>query len=220
MTPQALTCAHCGAPLTFRAPFCAYCRTLINWDRDLLITRGAPFFELDFSHDKLPGWENAPRSHDGAKLAIEKNDWEYYGSFTPKVRNACIVVRGVALDRHGYIGVKARVSGEGDAHSGYKLRAYPHLRSWRLVREVGYKQNNEIQDMVAWEHSLAVAPVNELNEVELRLADSVLQVSINGQHITTVYDAGFLFGGLSWLAGSIDSHATVMLKSAAAYRAI
>ena len=220
MSPQALKCAHCGAPLTFRAPFCAYCRTIINWDRDLLIARGAPFFELDFSHDKLPGWSDAPRSSEGSKLAVDKKDWEYFGSFTPKVRDACIVVRGVALDGHGYLGVKARISGEGDAHSGYKLRVYPHLRSWKLVREVGWKTNNEIQDMVPWEYSTAVAGVNEPNEVELRLADSVLQVAINGQHITTVYDAGFLFGGLGWVVGSIDRYATLMVKSAAAYRAI
>jgi hypothetical protein len=219
VNPRVLKCPNCGAPLTFRAPFCAYCRGLVTWDRDLAIARGAPFFELDFSRDPLPGWSKAPRSRAGVRVEIDKPDWEHYGAFTPKVRDACVVIRGVAADRHGYFGVRARVSGEGDAHAGYKLRVYPQCRSWKLVREASWGTRTEIDVIVPWEHSPIVADVGQPNEVELRLADSVLQVSLNGQQVSTIYDAGFGFGGLGWVVGSIDASATVVLHTAAAYRA-
>ncbi|MBS2026592.1 MAG: zinc ribbon domain-containing protein [Deltaproteobacteria bacterium] len=220
MNPRVLKCPLCGAPLTFRAPFCAYCRNPVTWDRDVVIQRGTPFFELDFRQDKLPGWSASKPGKDGTKVFIEKADWQNYGTFEPKVRDACMVIRGVATDPHGHFGVRARISGEGDGHADYKLRVYPQTRSWKLEREIAWGKDIEIDVMVPWEHAPVIADVGQPNEVELRLADAVLQVSVNGQRLTTIFDAGFGFGALGWVVGSLDAPATVMLLSAAAYRAI
>ena len=94
MSAQQLSCENCGGPLSYGAQFCAYCRRPLQWGRHIAIERGEQFFVKDFSRDPVPGSSIAQKRTDGALIHVEKENWERWGSFEPKLRNACIAVRG------------------------------------------------------------------------------------------------------------------------------
>ena len=219
MSSKQLSCENCGGPLSYGAPFCAYCRRPLHWGRHVAIERGEQFFFRDFRHDKLPGSSVAQTRHDGSLVPVEKENWERWGSFEPKLRDACIAVRGVALDASGDFGVYARMHAQGDAKAAYQLKIYPAFRSWRLRREAWVSKATHVSPLVDWEFSPLIGGVGTVNEVELRFSDSVFQVVLNGQNAATVVDASFGFGLLGWVCGSHPGPSQVLLQSAGAWRA-
>ncbi len=70
-----------------------------------------------------------------------------------------------------------------------------------------------------WEFSPLIGGVGTVNDVELRFADSVFQVVLNGQRVATIVDASFGFGGLAWVVGSHPTASRVVLQAVAAWRA-
>ena len=219
MSSKQLSCENCGGPLSFGAPFCAYCRRPLQWGRHVAIERGPQFFVKDFSRDAVPGSSLAERRSDGSVITVEKQNWERWGSFEPKLRDACIAVRGVALDPSGSLGVYARMHAQGDAKAAYQLKVYPAFRSWRMRREAWVTKATHVSSLVDWEFSPLIGGVGTVNEVELRFSDSVFQVVLNGQTAATVVDASFGFGLLGWVCGSDSSPSQVLLQSAGAWRA-
>lgn len=219
MSSKALTCQNCGGPLSFGAPFCAYCRVPLQWGRHVSIERGELFFSRDFSRDPLPNCTVGKRRADGTVVALEKDNWERWGTFEPKVRDACVALRGVALDANGGLGVYARVHTQGDTKAAYQLKIYPAFRSWRLRREAWSKKTTHTQAIVDWEFSPYIGGVGVSNEVELRFADSVFQVVLNGHSVATMVDASFGFGMLGWVVGSFPTTAEVLVQAAGAWRA-
>ena len=218
MSSKQLSCANCGGPLSYGAPFCAYCRRPLQWGRHVAIERGEAFFSKDFRHDSVPGCSIAQRRHDGALVGVEKENWERWGSFEPKLRDACVAVRGVALDENGDFGVYARMHAQGDAKAAYQLKIYPAFRSWRLRREAWVTKATHVSSIVDWEFSPLIGGIGTVNEVELRFSDSVFQVVLNGQNAATVVDASFGFGLLGWVCGSHPGPSNVLLQSASAWR--
>jgi hypothetical protein len=215
-----LSCENCGGPLTYGSAFCAYCRRPLQWGRHVAIERGEQFFVKDFSRDPLPGGGTATQKrHDGALVSVEKENWERWGSFDPKLRNACVAVRGVAFDASADFGVYARMHAQGDAKAAYQLKIYPAFRSWRLRREAWIAKTTHVSSIVDWEFSPLIGGIGTINEVELRFFDSVFQVVVNGQNVTTVVDASFGFGLLGWVCGSHPGPSQVLLQFAGAWRA-
>ena len=219
MSSKQLSCENCGGPLSFGAPFCAYCRRPLHWGRHVAIERGEQFFVKDFSRDAVPGSSLAQRRTDGSVITVEQQNWERWGSFEPKLRDACIAIRGVALDASGSLGVYARMHAQGDAKAAYQLKVYPAFRSWRMRREAWVTKATHVSSLVDWEFSPLIGGVGTVNEVELRFSDSVFQVVLNGQTAATVVDASFGFGLLGWVCGSDSSPSQVLLQSAGAWRA-
>jgi len=220
VSARQLSCENCGGPLSYGAQFCAYCRRPLHWGRHIAIERGEQFFAKDFSRDAVPGAGTiAQRRADGALIPVEKENWERWGSFEPKLRNACIAVRGVALDNSGDLGVYARMHAQGDAKAAYQLKVYPAYRSWRFRKEAWATKTTHVSSIVDWEFSPVIGGINTINEVELRFSDSVFQIVLNGQNVATVVDASFGFGLLGWVCGSHPGPSNVLLQFAGAWRA-
>ena len=59
----------------------------------------------------------------------------------------------------------------------------------------------------------ACAGVGVKNHVELRLADSVLEVILNGVRLSTVIDARYGFGSVGWRTSSYGNSSRVVLHS-------
>jgi hypothetical protein len=78
---------------------------------------------------------------------------------------------------------------------------------------LGAAQSAEIDVLTEWEVSSHVAPVGSPNRVELRCADSVLDLVVNGTRVATVIDARFGFGHFGWRATSAELPTTVLLQS-------
>jgi hypothetical protein len=216
-----LTCPKCGAPTTWNAPFCAYCRAPLTWGSSPVdLDRGDPLFALDFASDALPeGGKVSTQRTDGALVEIRDPRFEQYGPFAPRVRDVCIAMRGTALDDSGSFGVSARVQEEGGARTSYQLKVYPSLRAWMLRREATYTGKVYSEAIADWEHTPAVAGVGQENEIELRCADSLFQVLINGRRVVSTVDASFGFGGLAWVVGTMLAEpAQVVLRSVAAWQ--
>ena len=220
MSAAVLTCEHCGGPLAYAAPTCAYCHAPQQWERHVSIERGSAFVEAALAHEPMTDPpRQASRRADGLLLDIEKADWHVWHRFGPRIRNGCVAVRGRALDGNGSFGAYARMHAEGEARAAYALMVYPVHRAWRLRRELWWPSAAFADVILDWEHTTALAGVGQDNEVELRFADSVFQVVFNGHRVATLIDASFGFGMLGWVAGSMLGPARVLLRTASAWRA-
>ena len=217
---KVLSCERCGGPIQYGSTFCAYCRTPLQWGRHVAIERGEPFFTMNLAQDKLPGGgKTVTQRHDGTLVPVEKADWELWGEFAPKLRDGCMALRGVALDPNADFGVYVRLHSEGEAKTVYQLKIYPAFRTWRMRRESWWKTKTFADIMNDWEFCSAIRGVGQVNDVELRFADSVFQIVLNDFRVTTIVDASFGFGGLAWVVGSHGGPAQILLQNAGAWRA-
>jgi hypothetical protein len=218
---KVMACERCGGPLTYGAAFCAYCRTPLQWSRHLVIERGEPYFTSDFSRDPLPGgWKTITQRPDGTLVDIEKDNWELWGQFGSKqLKDGCVAVRGVAMDPDGSLGVYARLHQEGEAKTVYQVKVYPAFRVWRMRRESWWKTKTYVDVINDWEFHPAIRGVGQVNDVELRFADSVFQIVLNDVRVSTIVDASFGFGGIAWVAASHSARSRILLQNAGAWRA-
>jgi hypothetical protein len=184
------------------------------------IERGSAFVDNAFTGEPtsdLPS--QATRREDGIFLEIEKRNWHVWHRFGPQLRNGCVAVRGRALDSHGIFGLYARMHAEGDARAAYELMVYPAHRAWRMRRTLWLQSEAHTDVILDWEHTSLLAGVGNESEVELRFADSVFQVVLNGRRVATLIDASYGFGMLGWVAGSMRAPARLVLHAASAWRA-
>ncbi len=218
---KSLNCAHCGGPLTYLSAFCNYCRTALVWDYEPELHPGTPYHLVDFRRDPVPGYENgglpSVRKADGTLLDCSPNS-SWSGQMKAQVRNGAVELVATCVDRNGGCGVSARVHSIGDAQCAYALHVRPAFHSFQLERRLWSTEEVQIQVLRAWETTFAVAPVGQPNRVELRFADSILEIFINGQHLARVIDAHLGFGKVGWRATGYSQPAQVMLTSLALRR--
>jgi hypothetical protein len=119
------------------------------------------------------------------------------GELGPPRRHGCIVVRVSALDTNAAIGVVARRQTVPGA-CGYSLIITPYYRTVHLTRYAATTKVSNTTALHEFEFHTAVAPVGQPNEIELRCADSIFQIFVNGHQIGTCLDAALGFGGFGW----------------------
>ncbi len=223
MKHAALECTHCGAPVTYKVPFCPYCRAKLAWDAHLMLQRAAPFAMLDLARDPLPAeekrWTDPVQRPDGTLLVPDPSKL-HRGHFRLQLRNACCVVAGVCLDPHGILGIMARMHKHGRSACGYQLAVYPAFKSFRFRRLLWI--DGELQHVIThdWEFAPQIAGVGQSNEVELRAADSLFQILVNGEITASIVDACFGFGQFGWCVASESdvSPAQVLLQRTGIFR--
>jgi hypothetical protein len=196
VNPRLLTCKQCGGALTFGAPFCAYCRAPLVWGQTIDLEPGDI---LSLTNNLGP-----------VSLQADKYRWKVVST---QVRNACVSLRGCALDPFGEIGVFVRWNTEGTFNTGYCVRIYPALRSLCCERWLMGEKDKVTMPVLEWTYAPSIAPPGSQNEIEVRFADEVFQFLVNGVRVGAALDATFGFGGVAWYAGSNDAPAQLALDS-------
>lgn len=212
--PRTLACTSCGAPVSFQTPFCSYCRAALTWHEVPSLHRGDAQRLLDLSRDALPGAEGitAVRRSDGLLVDVPSNraHMEHFGS---PARDVSVSLSGVCLDASGALGVIARVNPLAGAKVGYMLQIRPGFRTYWVARFLSTQDELHVEALRNWEAVREVAGVGAVNQIELRVADSVLAVAINGVDVATIVDARFGIGCVGWRASSFDKATKVLLRT-------
>ncbi len=219
-----LRCAMCGAPVGFQSEFCAYCRAPQAWPVVPDVQRGEPLARLEFPRDPLPADALAKGAatavQDGVRVHVEADRMPFGSVPAVIARDGCIALSGTCFEAHTAIGVGVRTRNEGSATTGYLLFVQPALRCFKLMRSVSSREVHHCEPLRDWEFSAAVRPLGAVNELELRCADSVLRVVVNGETVANVVDARFGFGTFRWLAETFDRRpADVVLHGLGLWRA-
>jgi len=214
MSSHTLTCPQCGAPVTFRSSFCAYCRAPLAAALAPKLERGAPLALNDLKGGiTLPFAQHAvPRPGRGLEFTLpETGAWrEPVG---PLVRDSVARVAAVCHDAHGSFGVGARCHRLGSVIAGYRVVLRPAYRDFSVVRFASYPGGVYVANVLPPRPSEMIAGVGQRNTVEIRCADSLFTVLVNDRHAHTFEDAHFVFGHDVWLVGAAQPGARVTLES-------
>jgi hypothetical protein len=214
---RALECGRCGAPVNYMAAFCGYCRSPLTFGADLSIASGAPEHNLDFkAGDLAPGIERAsgvmPRKGAGLEFFVAQGKTQPW-SITPGMTDLTARVAGVCKDTQGGFGLRVRVHVVGSSSIGYRLRVRPATRQFRFERFVESSKELAAEALADWQSHAAVRGVDEPNEIEVRVADSVFQLFVNGARVGSVLDARLGYGSTGFEASSYGTHAHVVIES-------
>jgi hypothetical protein len=198
--PRTLRCDHCGAPVEFESSFCAYCRARLRWGGTLDVEPGEALVSLDLTREPLPGGaalkKHVTTRSDGALVTLDHGTLS--GSLPLKLRDACVAASAVVSNVETGFGVTARLHQAGSASSCYSLMVNPSVRAYRVQRLLWSKNRTYVDTLRNWEVTPHLHGLGTLNRVELRYADSVLQVVLNGARAASLVDARFGFGAVGW----------------------
>lgn len=221
MRPRVLECDHCGGPVGFRAPFCPYCRRELAWDAPPRLEVGPLVFSRDYRRDEIEGTVVTTKIERGLEGAIVSvtGPFRILESDLP-ARDTVTSVEGVALDRGGAFGVVVRAFADGALFSGYVASVIPAFRTFRLSRNVEGGDVSTLRALSDWEPCEAVRPIGEPNKVEIRAADSILEVHVNGQRVLSLVDSGLAFGASGFRVFSLEQRARVLIRRLDVHEAI
>jgi hypothetical protein len=209
MSPaRVLSCAACGAPVSFRAPSCAYCRASLSWDALPELRRGEPVAVLAFAGGAPPPQGLLPNTRvaPGEGLVVDNvTNGSTRLAIGREQADGVAMVRGRCLDAHGGLGVLVRVHQAAPASIGYALRIRPALRAFTVRRFLTTAREVFHDVLRPWETVTAIGGVGATNEIELRYGDSVLHVLVNGAHLDTLVDACFGYGATCWEASAYEA---------------
>lgn len=212
MSPRVLECPHCGGPVGFRAPFCVYCRSPLTWDAAPSIERGELLFTTRYESPPGEGRlvPTAGGGTEGGLVTVSKAfssiDLDY------QARDTATSIEGIALDRAGGLCVIVRAFADGGFFSGYVASIIPAFRCLRLARVVEGSGLSTADILAEWEPCSAVRPPGELNHLELRAADSLLEVHVNGTRVLARVDSGISFGASGFRIFPLEHHARFLVK--------
>ena len=219
--PNVLACPKCGGPTAFQSPFCVYCRAPLTWGTVPALARGPILFHADVTKDPLPRRPatekiNEQRSPQGVEVTCAGTK-SLTGELGPPRRHGCIVVRASTLDTHAVVGVVARRQTIPGA-CGYFLQVFPYYRTVQLTRYASTATGAYASAIHDSEFHPRVLGLGQLNEIELRCADSIFQVFVNGHHLATCIDAALGFGGFGWRVEAREaSPARALIQSVTLY---
>ena len=205
---RTLRCAACGAPVEFQSPFCAYCRVPLTWGASLDVEPGRSLWTVDLRREPLPSeatfGADVTVTPEGRMLTLDGSVTFRGLMTTPPLRDACASVVATCWEPNLGFGVTGRTHTEGHAQSAYTLMVNPTARVYRVDRRLWTKTETHIEVMRNWEVTSSLAGLGAPNRVELRYADAVFQIVINGAHVASLVDARFGFGRVGWRAVSFD----------------
>jgi hypothetical protein len=183
-----------------------------------MLARGRLIARLDATKDVVDKKElvSVERTNDGAIATVGARK-AANGAVGLRRRHGCVVIDGVALDPYATVGVAARQQESGTS-GGYSLAVLPHFRTVNLAKVLASKEHVYFTPLCEWELHDSVRRVGERNEVELRAADSILQVLVNGQLVASCIDATFGFGTFGWRIQSVTGQpARTLIRSVTVY---
>jgi hypothetical protein len=212
MRPRVLECSQCGGPVRFRAAFCAYCRSPLVWDAAPLIERGGLLFSTRYESGPEEAHLVASPSAraDGGLVTVTG----LYRSIDMEVqvRDSATSVEAAALDRAGEISVVVRAFDDGPLFSCYAASIVPAFRRLHLARVIEGAGFSTSDVLAEWQICSAVRPTGELNHLELRIADSLLEVHVNGTCVLARVEEGIAFGASGFRLLTLENAARFFVK--------
>ena len=215
---RSLDCPACGAPITYRAPFCSYCRLPLDWQGGLSLARGASVGSLDLRSPQaeLPeaarfGKEVVVRVPEGI-LVHAKTNSSYTGGLV-YLCNGAVRVTGVQIEPSGFFGPVARMHQSGKLRCAYTLSVRPALRCFQLSIVYEGVGDGSAKVLVSWAYHPAIRPLGQPNEVELRAGDTLLEGYVNGALVTSAYDTVLGYGTFGWRCATLDAPARTLFTS-------
>lgn len=194
-----MTCPQCGAPTTFGAMSCGYCRAPLTWDQIPQLQPGPARFHHSFSQGAL-GPVSTPTfrvDERGATFQLPQRGMNS-GAASMLARHGAVRLSGKTHDEGGAFGVLARISTIVGARMAYALTLRPGTRSVQLTRMIWADGKTVVRPLRPWICHPAIHPAGEDNLLELRFADSVLQTVVNDTPLGAIEDASFRFGAVGW----------------------
>jgi hypothetical protein len=194
--------------VSFGAPFCAYCRGPLTWGAIPLLGRGDLVMHCDATQvgvlpKRGPVQANETKAPNGVLVTVPGMR-AVTGELGARRRHGCIVIRVTALDPWSSVGVAARRHAA-PGSCGYSLQVIPFYRVVNLSRFASTSKSAYIDPMHEYEFHPATMGLGAPNEIELRCADSILQIFVNGQQVGACLDATFGFGGFGWRVESTST---------------
>jgi hypothetical protein len=219
--PRVLECARCGAPVRYQVPFCAYCHAPLTWGGMIPLGRGALLHRGDYPEAPLLGGtllpaNNLVRTEQGHGVHVAP-EGAFWAVSKLKARDMCVAVTAMTTDVQAGFGAVARAHTSSGIMDAYVALVVPGCRSFRLSRVVEGGKVGASRYLHDWECSPVIAPPGQPNTIELRAADTMLQVLVNGVRLASLVDAGLGFGAFGWRAVSLGARTTVVLRSLEAY---
>jgi len=185
-----------------------------------MLDRGAPIHAERHPSDPLLGAgalkrrvEPSPEGH-VLHLPAQGASW---ASAKKHVRDVCVAVTATAIDPGAGFAAIARVHTESGIADGYQALVVPGLRTVRLARFCEGGEVSAVSAIRDWECSPHVAPAGYPNTIELRAADTMLQLFVNGERVLSAIDAGLGFGGFGFRAIALEGPARVCFRSIEAF---
>lgn len=218
MSGKILECDHCGGPVPFRAPFCAYCRAPLTWEGTPRLERGAPFLSKRYPRDGAQLTFTTTRAEHVAEGTIlhVQNPTRFLELDRP-TRDVCAVLDAVTLDRGAAFGVVVRSFVDAELFSGYAAMICPGFRSLRLARIVEGATVSTMRVLSDWEMTEAMRPQGQPNQIEIRVADSLFEVLVNDVRVISTLESGVVFGAVGFRVFSLERVSRVLLRSLEAF---
>lgn len=222
MTATVFECDRCGAPTGFRAPFCAYCHAPLAWNAPPNIERGPRIVSRDYRTHVIDARSltrtTLETTRDGVMVttAVPFRVLE----LEHPARDTVTAVEGVVFDRGGALGVIVRAFSDAPLFTCYVASIVPSFRTFRLSRNVEGADVSTLRAITEWEATSVVRPNGEPNVIEMRTADSVLEVHVNGTRLATVVDASLAFGCSGFRIFSLEKQAHVLVRRLDVFEAI
>lgn len=223
MTVEArvLACQVCGAPTSFLAASCGYCRSPLTWHDVPTLRRGRPIRAFDLRRGELmPGMREIAGMEvvlgRGVILPIDAMRQVFLVS---GVQRADVAVRleATALDAGVGFGIELRVTRLGEARTSYAVKLLPWLRAFRLMRLLSTDQQVFTETLRAPESLPQLGGPNESVDLEVRCADSILSIHASQIHLGSFVDARYGFGGSGISVSGYHAAGRVLLESFALY---
>jgi hypothetical protein len=215
--PLALRCPSCGAPVTFRARFCAYCRAALDFrSTPSLAGAGRPARIFDLKDGiSLPGTKPytnwyTPKPGVGFELKVDPGR-RAYGQTDPKLRDSIARITGVCHDPYGTFAIGARAHQIGALSAGYFFVLSPSRREVFARRDIASK-DDAFTTVIVRQAAHEIAGVGATNTLEVRCADSLFEVYVNGAKVTAFEDAHFCFGEHAWAVDAETAQTRVTIE--------
>ncbi len=139
------------------------------------------------------------------------------GSLPTAWRNGALRLTGSVDGDSGFFSLLARLGQVGGARFAYALTVRPGLRSLSLARLGWGDGKSYVSNLRPWSFHPEIPGPGVSLDLELRFADSVMQVVVDDHALFTVEDAGFGFGRVGWRVGTYEGPDVVRLRRLALY---
>lgn len=219
MKLRALSCPHCGAPVSFTSARCRHCHAPIAARAQLNLLASERSHATDFTSGATPHELSAAKHPQivaqakvGLTFSLGAGVSLHLAAGKP-FKDGSARIEGLAQDPDASIDVGLRTIDAGEAKLGYLLQARPALGEIRACRFARIGAANAVMDpLMPWSRVSALRPPGELNRVELLAADSLIQVRINDTLVARLEDARFGYGLPLYGATSHGQAARVTLR--------
>lgn len=221
---RVLHCANCGAPTTFLASSCAYCRSPLSWHDVPALRLGRLLRHFDMSRGELlPSMTAMPdlehRPGEGVIIGLPERR---HVSLTCGLQRADVALRleASALDPGVTFGLELRITKPGRARTSYVVGVLPWARAFRVDRLLSTADEAFIEAISRPQTVPQIRGPGELVALEVCCADSILSVRVGDTHLGSFVDARYGYGGHGLIMSCHDRPGRLLVKSFSVHEVI